>query len=62
MTGQVQATLLVQCTIVRAANAFIHIDAQPESGGPLVSGPMAFAAHVYLIRSERVKVAILVPV
>lgn len=62
MTGQIQAALDVQRTIVRAANAFIYIDTEPESRGPFVPRPMAFAGHVYLICSERVEVAILVSV
>lgn len=63
MTGQIQATLAdVSRTIVRTSDALIHIDAQPESGGPFVAALMAFAAHVNLICPERLEVAILIPV
>lgn len=63
MTEQIHATLTgVPRAIVRAANAFVHVDAQPEPGGPLVPGSMALAAHVYLVRCQRLEVMILVPV
>lgn len=61
-TGQIQAILDVARTIMRTSNALVHIDAQAESGRPFVAAPMAFAAHVNLIRSERLEVAILIPV
>lgn len=62
VTGQIQATLDIARTIVRTSHALVHIDAQSESGRPLVAAPMAFAAHIDLIRSERLEVAILIPV
>jgi len=47
---------------MRTSDALVHVDAQPESGGPFVTASMAFATHVNLIRPERLEVAILIPV
>ena len=62
ITGQIKATFSVLRTIVCTLNALVHIDAQPESGGPLITALMTFAAHINLIRPERLEIAILVPV
>lgn len=63
MTGQIQTTLAeVSRTVMRTSDALIHIDAQSESGGPLVTALMAFAAYINLICPERLEVAILISV
>lgn len=62
VTGQIQAIFDIARTIVRISNALVHVDAQAESGRPLIAALMAFAAHINLIRSERLEVAIFIPV